>query len=119
MWTQQIEDAPLGETCQLSQCDSQNVERQRQRLPVKIASAQHITVLWKNEWVVGHCIQLAFENVGAVLYSIAEGFEDLRRASHRIGILHALAIFVAGVDLALPPNVAHLCLDHLMVFVGL
>ncbi len=68
---------------------------------MKISSAQHVTILWKNKRIIGDRSQLAFKNVGAIVQGIAYSAENLGRAAHCIGVLYPGAISMAGVDLAI------------------
>src|SRR5258708_13292315 len=65
---------------------------------MKIASAQHIAVLWKNKRIIGNGSQFAFKDVGTVFQGIAYSAKDLGRAAHCIRILHPGAVLMAGVD---------------------
>src|SRR5258708_40046491 len=73
---------------------------------MKIASAQHIAVLWKNKRIIGNGSQFAFKDVGTVFQGIAYSAEDLGRAAHCIRILHPGAVLMAGVYLPLTYQVS-------------
>src|SRR5260370_17402691 len=114
MWPHQIEDASVGETCQLCEGNGQEIERQSQGLSMKISSAQHVTILWKNKRIIGNRSQLAFKNVGAILQGIAYSAENLGRAAHCIGVLYSGAISMPGVDFAITYHFSHSPAPHLL-----
>jgi hypothetical protein len=78
---EQAVGAPLREARHLRQRNRQEVERERQRLPVEVAAAQHIAVLGEDEGVIGDGVQLVIEDARTVAKGIARRAEHLGRAT--------------------------------------
>src|SRR2546421_3320226 len=68
---------------------------------MKIPAAQHIVILWENEWVIGHGIEFTLENVLTIFQSIAHCPKNLRGTAQRIGVLHPDTVLMTGINLAI------------------
>src|SRR6185312_8398717 len=68
---EQAVGTPLGEARYLRQRNRQEIERERQRLAVEVAAAQHVAVLREDQRVIGDGIQLVREDARAVAKGIA------------------------------------------------
>ena len=78
---------PLGDRRQLRDGHRGVVERQRQRLTVEVAAADHLSRR-EDEWVVGRRVDLDAEDALELGNRVAGGAMDLRHASEAVGVLH-------------------------------
>src|SRR5437879_804170 len=83
---------------------------------MKVSAAQYIAVFWKNEWVIGHGIQLAFKYVLTIRQSIAYGPKNLGSAAQCIRVLHPGAVLMTGINLAVADHFSQVgCTDLLTI----
>ena len=80
---------PFGDRRQLRDGHRGVVERQRQRLAVEVAAADHLSRR-EDEWVVGRRVDLDAEDALELRQRVASGAVDLRHASEAVGVLHAV-----------------------------
>ena len=88
-------DAALADVRELRARDRRKVERERERLSVKIPAADQIrfgVVAHEHARVVGDAVHFAFEDGAHEPERVARCAVNLRNAAKRIRILHAAAV---------------------------
>ena len=101
-------DPPLGDRAQFGDRELREIERERDRLAVEVAAADHEpaarrgdvcargAALGKDERVVRGGVQLDVENPAQVVERVADGAVDLGHAAQRVRVLHLVARAVVG-----------------------
>src|SRR6266571_4085790 len=100
VWSHQVIDASLRETCQLCKRNGHDIKGQGQRLPVEIAATQHITLLWEDKRIIGYGSQLTLEYSGTIFQSVTHSSKNLRGTAQGVGVLHTRTISMAVINLA-------------------
>src|SRR5262249_21479545 len=93
-------DAALGDRAQIGYGDRGVIERQRDRLAMKIAARQDLTLVGEDERVVGGAVDLDLHYAARMFERVAHGAVHLRHATQRIGVLHARIDGAVAVRLA-------------------
>ena len=97
-------DAALGDAGEGGERDREEVELKGERLAVEVAAGEDLAV--EDQRVVGGGVQLDGEDAARFGERVANGAVDLRRATQRVGVLHAAAGDVRLADLAAFEQVA-------------
>ena len=94
----QQRDTALGQRADFGSRDRQIVGGEGHRLGMKVAARQHFMGIRKHQRIVGDGIGFAQQHQAGVTHLIETGAHHLRLAAQAVGVLHLVAMGVAGID---------------------
>ena len=92
--------AALADRADFAQCHGDDVGGERDRLGMEIAAADDLVRIREQDRIVGHRIGFDRQRARGVGEQIEAGAHYLWLAAETVGILHPIAIVVAGGDIA-------------------